>query len=122
MKTKLHLGIIGTGAVVREIYQYLYFRSRYSDLFEVRAVADPNEECRNWFGELAGIHPSKRFADYPQMLASGELDAVQVNTPDHLHCRPTLDALNAGFDVVVPKPTAATLKDAHAMVQAAKRT
>jgi predicted dehydrogenase len=122
MKTKLRLGIIGAGAVVREIYQYLYLRSRYSELIEVCAVADPNEEYRNWFGELAGIDPRKRFDDYPQMLASGELDAVQVNTPDHLHCRPTLDALNAGLDVVVPKPTAATVTDAHAMIQTAKRT
>jgi predicted dehydrogenase len=56
------------------------------------------------------------------MLAKVELDAVQVNTPDHLHCGPTVDALNAGLDVVVPKPTAATVRDAHAMIQAAKKT
>jgi predicted dehydrogenase len=122
MKTKLRLGVIGAGAVVREIYQYLYFRSRYSELLEVCAVADPNEEYRNWFGELARIDPRHRFSDYPQMLAGVQLDAVQVNTPDHLHCGPTLDALNAGLDVIVPKPTAATVNDAHAMVLAAKKT
>jgi predicted dehydrogenase len=31
-------------------------------------------------------------------------------------------ALNAGLDVLVPKPTAASVKDAHEMIQAAKRT
>jgi len=31
-------------------------------------------------------------------------------------------ALNAGLDVVVPKPTAATLKDTHAMIETAKKT
>jgi predicted dehydrogenase len=46
---------------------------------------------------------------------------VQVNTPDHLHCAPTLDALSAGLDVVVPKPTAATIKDAHRMIAAARQ-
>jgi len=46
MKTKLKLGIIGAGSVVREIYQDLYFRSRWSPLFEVAAVADPNENRR----------------------------------------------------------------------------
>jgi predicted dehydrogenase len=122
MKTKLRIGIIGAGAVVREIYQYLYFRSRYSELLDIRAVAEPNEQYRNWFGELAGIDPRYRFLDYSEMFAATELDAVQVNTPDHLHCRPTLDALNAGLHVVVPKPTAATVKDAHAMIEAAKRT
>jgi predicted dehydrogenase len=121
LKTKLRLGIIGAGSVVREIYQHLYFRSHYSDLLEICAVADPNEQYRNWFSELAGVPGERRFANHRDMLAKVELDAVQVNTPDHLHCAPTVDALNAGLDVVVPKPTAATVKDAHRMIQAAKK-
>jgi predicted dehydrogenase len=120
MKTKLRLGIIGAGSVVREIYQHLYFRSHYSHLLEICAVADPNEQCRNWFADLAGVPPSRRFSDYRELLAKVKLDAVQVNTPDHLHCAPTVEALKAGLDVVVPKPTAATVKDAHAMIQAAR--
>jgi predicted dehydrogenase len=120
MKTKLKLGIIGAGSVVREIYQHLYFHSHYSPLLEICAVADPNEQCRNWLADLAGVPPSRRFFDYRELLAKVKLDAVQVNTPDHLHCAPTLAALKAGLDVVVPKPTAATVKDAHAMIQAAK--
>jgi len=122
MKTKLRLGIIGAGAVVREIYQHLYFRSHYSDLLEICAVADPNEQYRNWFADLAGLPAARRFADYRNLLARVELDAVQVNTPDHLHCGPTVAALKAGLDVVVPKPTAATVKDAHTMIQAAKKS
>jgi predicted dehydrogenase len=122
MKTKLRLGIIGAGSVVREIYQYLYFRSSYSPLLEICAVADPNEQYRNWFGDLAGLPANRRFGDYKELLAKTELDAVQINTPDHLHCAPTVAALNAGLDVVVPKPTAATLKDAHAMIETAKKT
>ena len=122
MKTKLRVGIIGAGSVVREIYQYLYFRSSYSPLLEICAVADPNDQYRNWFGDLAGIPTELRFSDYKELLAKVPLDAVQINTPDHLHCAPTVAALNAGLDVVVPKPTAATLKDAHAMIAAAKKT
>jgi predicted dehydrogenase len=122
MKTKLRLGIIGAGAVVREIYQHLYFRSQYSPLLEICAVADPNEQYRNWFGDLAKLPAKRRFADYRELLAKTELDAVQVNTPDHLHCAPTLAALAAGLDVVVPKPTAATVEDAHAMIQAARKS
>jgi len=120
MKKKIRLGLIGAGSVVREIYQHLYFRSQYSELLEICAVADPNEECRNWFGDLAGLPASRRYADYRELLDQVELDAVQVNTPDHLHAAPTVAALKAGLDVVVPKPTAATVKDAHAMIQAAR--
>ena len=63
----------------------------------------------------------RRFASHKDLLAKVKLDGVQINTPDHAHCRPTLEALAAGLDVVVPKPTAATVKDAHAMIQAAKQ-
>lgn len=121
MKTKLRLGIIGAGSVVREIYQHLFFRSRYAEMLEICAVADPNEPYRNWFGDLANLPHARRFADYKDLLAQVELDVVQVNTPDHLHCAPTLDALAAGLDVVLPKPLAATVKDAHAMIQAARK-
>ncbi len=107
---------------MREIYQYLYFRSHYSHLFEICAVADPNEEYRNWFSDLAGVPVSQRFTNHKDLLAKVELDAVQVNTPDNLHCAPTVDALNAGLDVVVPKPTASTITDAHAMIQAARKS
>lgn len=121
MRSKLRLGVIGAGSVVREIYQYLYFRSRYSNLLEICGVADPNPECRHWLGELAGLPPERRFEDYRELLAKVELDAVQVNTPDHFHYPPVVEALNHGLDVVVPKPTAATVKDTHAMVEAAKK-
>ena len=121
MKTKLRLGVIGAGSVVREIYQHLYFCSQYSDMLEICAVASPSAASRDWFGELAGLSTERRFADYREMLAKVELDAVQVNTPDHLHCAATVDALNAGLDVVVPKPAASTLADAHAMIQDARK-
>src|SRR6185369_8524517 len=86
MKSQLRLGIIGAGSVVREIYQYLYFRSAYSPMLQVCAVADPNTEYRNWFGDLAALPANRRYTDYQTMLQEVELDAVQVNTPDHLHC------------------------------------
>jgi predicted dehydrogenase len=119
---KLRVGVIGVGSVVREIYQYLYFRSDYSHLLQIEAVADPNAEFRNWFGNTFGIPENRRFTGYQEMLEKVSFDAVQVNTPDHLHSQPAIAALEKGCDVVVPKPTAATVKETHAMIEAAKRT
>src|SRR5260221_682945 len=103
-QSKLRVGIIGAGAVVREIYQHLYFKSDYSEQLEICGVAARNEQRRNWFGDLAGLAANRRFASYQEMLASLELDAVQVNTPDDLHCEAAVAALQAGLDVIVPKP------------------
>jgi predicted dehydrogenase len=118
---KLRLGVVGVGSVVREIYQYLYFHSDYSSMFEVVAVADPNTEFLQWFCDTYNIPAECRFSDYREMFAKVKLDAAQINTPDHIHAAPTIAALEAGLDVVVPKPTAATVKDTHAMIQTAKR-
>jgi predicted dehydrogenase len=122
MKTKLRLGVAGAGSVVREIYQHLYFRSQYSPMLELCAVANPSEKNRDWLGDLANVPKNRRFASTEEMLAHVELDAIQINTPDHLHCAPTLAALAAGVDVILPKPTAVTIKDVHAMIQAVKKS
>lgn len=118
----LRVGVVGVGSVVREIYQHLYFNSDYTPILKIAAVADPNDQFRNWFCDTFNIPADRRFKDYKEMLARVELDAAQINTPDHIHAAPTIAALEAGLDVVVPKPTAATVKDTHMMIQAAKRT
>lgn len=116
----LRLGVIGTGSVVREIYQYLYFRSSYSPLLRVEAICDTNQEMLSWFGDTWKIPSARRFTNYPDMLRAVELDAVAVNTPDSLHRNPTIAALKAGVDVLLPKPTADKVVDAHAIIEAVR--
>jgi len=119
---KLRVGVVGVGSVVREIYQYLYFRSDFTPILDIVAVADPNDQFREWFCDTFNIPQKRRYRDYKEMFAQNELDAAQINTPDHIHAAPTIAALKAGLDVVVPKPTAATVKDTHAMIQASRET
>ncbi|GMV96683.1 MAG: hypothetical protein AMXMBFR83_10450 [Phycisphaerae bacterium] len=118
---KLRLGVIGTGSVVREIYQHLYFRSAYSRLLSIEAAADPNPASLAAFCDPHGVPAERRFADYERMIEHVELDAVQVNTPDSLHRAPAVFALEHGLDVMVPKPLAETVADAHAMIEAARK-
>ncbi len=118
---KLRLGVIGCGSVVREIYQYLYFASEYSSFIEVAAIADPFEKGLNEFGDKYGIPKDARFASHSDLIQQADLDAVMVNTPDSLHAGPTIEALEKGLDVLVPKPTADSVKGAHDMIQAARK-
>ena len=118
---KLRLGIIGTGSVVREIYQHLYFHSEYSRILSIEAAADPSERALAEFCDQHGIAKDRRFTSYEQMIQKTKLDAVQVNTPDSLHEKPTVYALDAGLDALVPKPLSDTIAAAHNMVQAAKK-
>ncbi len=119
---KLRLGVIGTGSVVREIYQHLYFHSAFSPMLSIEAAVDPNRKALDEFCDKYSIPADRRFTNHQEMLAKVKLDAVQVNTPDSMHCKPTVDALEAGLDAMVPKPLAESITDAHQMIQAARRT
>jgi len=117
---KLKIGVIGLGSVVREIYQHLYFNSRYSHLMSIEAACDTNRQAVDEFGERFGIAEDRRFADYRDMVSTIDLDAVAVNTPDSLHKEPVMCALEAGLDVLVAKPLADRTQDAHEMIEKAR--
>ena len=118
----LKLGVIGTGSVVREIYEHLYFHSRYSPLITVEVICDTSEESLEAFGTTWQIPEERRFSDHRAMFDAVELDAVAVNTPDSLHAAPTIAALEAGLDVVLPKPTADSVADVHRIIETVERT
>jgi predicted dehydrogenase len=60
--------------------------------------------------------------DYVQALAREDLDLVSICTPDRLHARQALDALQAGVHVLCEKPIATTLEEAGALVRAVRET
>ena len=113
----LRLGVIGTGSVVREIYQYLYFRSIYTPRIQVAAICDTSEEALRSFGDAWKIPARARFKSFGDMIEAGGLDAVAVNTPDSMHREPVVAALKAGLDVILPKPTADKVIDTHAIME-----
>jgi predicted dehydrogenase len=61
------------------------------------------------------------MADYRQVLAMTDIDAVIVATPDHWHANITVDACKAGKDVYVEKPMVHYPKDGQAIVKAARQ-
>ena len=119
---KLRLGIIGTGSVVREIYGHLYYNSDYSPLIQVEAICSRHEEHMKEFGDAHGIPSNRRFTDYRELISKIPLDAVAINTPDNFHKAPAVYAMEAGLDIILPKPTADNIRDAHAIIEKAKQT
>ncbi len=119
---QLKLGVIGVGSVVREIYQHLYYSSAYSQQLDIRAVAEIDKNYLNSFCEENNIEKNRQYTDYHLMLEKEDLDAVQINTPDHLHAEPAITALQNGIDVLLPKPAAAAVTDLDSMTRAARET
>jgi predicted dehydrogenase len=82
---------------------------------ELVGVADPDEARGQLATEQFGC---RWFADYQTLL--GEVEAVCVAVPTLLHHRVGLAALQAGVDVLIEKPIAATQEEANDLIRAAE--
>lgn len=60
--------------------------------------------------------------DYYELLDRVEPNLVFVAGPDHLHAEQALSALDRGCHVLIEKPLATTVEDAHRLVEAQQRT
>jgi UDP-N-acetyl-2-amino-2-deoxyglucuronate dehydrogenase len=60
------------------------------------------------------------YDDIQELLQNVSVDVLCVCTPNFLHERHTIDALNAGWNVVVEKPMALSVAECDRMIVAAK--
>lgn len=117
MADKIRLGFIGTGGIARAAHMPPL---QNMDDVEVVALADVSEDVAKQAAELFDNKP-RIYTDYREMLEKEELDAVDVCTPNLYHKQPTIDALNAGFHVIVEKPIAMNATEAKEMTAAARK-
>src|SRR5262249_31315747 len=59
------------------------------------------------------------YEQYDELLRSGEIDAVYIALPNHLHRDFAVRAAQAGIHVLCEKPMAVTVEDCEAMIHAA---
>jgi len=63
----------------------------------------------------------RTYSDYRAMLKERDLDIVIVDTPDHWHALPMIEAVKAGMDLWVQKPVSVDVVEAQAMLAAARK-
>jgi predicted dehydrogenase len=62
------------------------------------------------------------YAQYRELLANKDVDAVVISTPDHWHARIAIDAVRAGKDVYLQKPASLTIAEGRALSDAVHRS
>lgn len=62
------------------------------------------------------------YNDHRELLLRKDLDAVVIATPDHWHAIQAIDACQARKDVYCETPLTATIHEARAVVEAARKT
>ncbi len=63
----------------------------------------------------------QKYADFRELVARDDLDAVIVGTVDHWHALTSIAAMKYGCDVYCEKPLALTIAEGQAMVKATRK-
>ena len=112
------VGIIGTGWIA-EAHAESYLNQ--PDV-EVVALADLIPGKAEAFKEHYGFKSARCYPDHKSMLENEQLDAVSVCTYNMTHAECTIDALNAGVNVLLEKPMCVTTEEAVEIIRAEKKS
>ena len=91
------------------------------DRYGEEAILAGSNIHREGTGGKMGTAP-KRYLNYKEMLASDDIDAVVIATPDHWHSTMAIDAARAGKHVYVEKPLSWTVPETYDVVTAVKES
>lgn len=108
----IKIGFIGCGGITR---RHAMSVPKVKGL-RIAAAADIATDTLANFGRDNGVEAL--YADYKEMLAKEDLDAVNVSLPTGLHREAAVAAAKAGLHVFCEKPMAMSLKDCDAMMKA----
>ncbi len=64
----------------------------------------------------------RTYSNYLELLENKDIDAVLISTPDHQHAKLAIDAVYAGKDVYLQKPTSLTISEGRSMSNAVNST
>ena len=112
---KLRFGILGCGLIADFHANAL----RAIDKAELVGAADNSIDRAKQYAERYDI---KAYANYEEMLADENIDAVCICTPSGFHAENAIQALKANKHVVLEKPMALTVEDTERIIAETKKT
>jgi predicted dehydrogenase len=126
---RINVGAIGTGRISRThdmpgVWKHDHARIVAVCDLDSRRMEDAKTLVNGYYGKKAGkpYDGVTGYLDYEELLASKDVDAVLISTPDHWHALPAITAVEAGKDVYLQKPTSLTIAEGRALSNAVHRT
>jgi len=114
---KIRYAVVAGGQISQQAFMPGIGRTNNSEMTAL-VTGDPVKADK--LAKLYGIK-AWSYDEYDALLASGEIDAVYIATPNFLHLKYAVPALRAGIHVLLEKPMASSVAEAEQML-AAQRT
>jgi predicted dehydrogenase len=91
---------------------------------DARRLEDGKTLVNDYYARKAGrtYDGVTGYRHYLELLASKDIDAVVISTPDHWHALITIAAVEHGKDVYLQKPTSLTIAEGRALSNAVHRS
>ncbi|NDJ21661.1 Gfo/Idh/MocA family oxidoreductase [Nostoc sp. B(2019)] len=116
-KGKVRYAVVGLGWFAQEAALPAF---THADNSELVALVSDDPTKREEVSKQYGIQRTYSYEEYEDCLTNGEIDAVYIALPNHLHRDYTVRAANQAIHVLCEKPMAVTEEDCEAMIKAAK--
>jgi len=110
----LRWGLIGCGDIARKRVAPALSESLHSELV---AISRANRNLLDEFADTFRV--PNRFADWRELVACDDVDAVYIATPVNLHAAQTVAAAESGKHVLCEKPMALNVAECDRMMAAA---
>jgi predicted dehydrogenase len=114
-KRKLRVGLVGVGGIGLDQHIPGWAKVPFA---EVTALVDPSPNALARAGDA--LPRATRFEDWHALVELGDIDVVDICTPNALHAPIALAALRSGKHVLCEKPLATTTAEARTLVDAGR--
>ena len=124
---RVRLGMVGggEGAFIGGVHR---IAARLDDHYDLVAGALSSEAVRaQRSGAALGLDPARSYGSFQDMAAAESkrpdgIEAVAIVTPNHMHAPVAKAFLQAGIHVICDKPLTATLEEAKALAELARKS
>ncbi|MFD2371133.1 Gfo/Idh/MocA family protein [Brevibacillus sp. GCM10020057] len=111
----MRFGVIGTNWITEEFIQ----AGLTVEGFSLQAVySRTSERAKEFADKFAAPYV---FTDIAEMVASGQIDAVYIASPNCFHAEQAILCMSMGLHVLCEKPLASNVREVEAMLAAAKK-
>ncbi len=112
---KVRYAVVGLGWIAQQAVLPAFAHAENSEL--VALISDKPTKLKE-LSQQYGVQHVYSYEEYEDCLNSGDIDAVYIALPNHLHRDYTVRAANLAIHVLCEKPMAITQADCQEMIRA----